>query len=255
MIKTFNKHIKWREDRGKILICDCKLLRDLFLPLTFLEAIKEINNGLDFIHLSSENKNIYFDFEKLKMLGNLEISPLTEKSFPKAMQILDNELGKERVRDKEFLYEKFKEFPEFFLGVFLDKELIGVVSGFPREDYLLMGELAIDRRFQGRSFGKRLVQKFERITREKGYSKIKVGSDDKALEFYRSLGYKPFLLAQYKKGEYKKKDFGLEIIKTGSNEEDFVALRLNEFSIEQLEELRKKFPKAYFQYIFEKILE
>jgi GNAT superfamily N-acetyltransferase len=148
----------------------------------------------------------------------MKISKLKRKEFSSAMKILNNELGSERVRDEKFLLEKFKEFPEFFIGIFLDKELIGVICGFPREDYLLMSELAIDRRFQKRGFGKLLVKEFDKIAKEKNYSQIKVGAMDGAISFYNSLeDYNPLLLIQYDSGKYVPSEFNLPIIRTGNH--------------------------------------
>ena len=58
--------------------------------------------------------------------------------------------------------KKFKKFPEFFIGMFLDEKIIGVIGGFPRGDYLLMSELAVDSKFQGKSLGKKLVKHFDK---------------------------------------------------------------------------------------------
>lgn len=187
----------------------------------------------------------------LKEKYNPKISSIKRTEFSQAIKILDNELGKKRVRNEAFLLKRFKEFPEFFIGLFLDKELIGIICGFPREDYLLMSELAIDRRFQKRGFGKLLVKEFDKIAKEKNYSQIKVGAMDNAINFYNSLkDYKPFLLIQYNPEKYVPSEFNLPIIRTGNHGEDFVELEVKNPSILELENLRKKFPKAHFQYIF-----
>ncbi len=188
----------------------------------------------------------------MRLLSDLEIRHIKDKEFNKAIKILDEELGKKRVRNSNFLYEKFNKYPEFFLGIFLDNDLIGVISGFPREDYLLISEIAIDSKFQKRRFGRRLVEEFEKIAKKKDYKKINVGSDDKAVEFYSSLNYKPFLLVQYKKNVYFPEKFKLPILRKGNFGEDFVELSIKNPSLENLKNLRKKFPKAYFQYIFTK---
>jgi len=68
-------------------------------------------------------KKVFSDFEKMELLSKLELKQLEEKDFQKAMEILDNELGKERVRNSSFLFDKFKKFPGFFIGIFLTKNL------------------------------------------------------------------------------------------------------------------------------------
>jgi GNAT superfamily N-acetyltransferase len=181
--------------------------------------------------------------------SKLKIKRLTKKDFPKAMKILDNELGKKRARNSEFLNKKFKSFPKFFIGIFLEDELIGVICGFPREDYLLMSEIAIDSRFQGRGFGKRLVKAFEVIAK-KDYKQINVGALDVSIPFYKSLNYQPFLLVQFKKREYSKEDFKeFKIIKYGQG---IIEIAVKNCNVELLRKLRKKYPQANFQYIFSK---
>ena len=132
----------------------------------------------------------------------------------------------------------------------MDNELIGVICGFPREDYLLISEIAADSRFLGRGFGKRLVERFEGIALLNDYHKINVGSRDSAIDFYASLGYKPFLLVQFKEKDYIPKDFkNLNIIKSDKKS---VEIKIEKADIKILKELRKKYPKASFQYIFTK---
>ncbi len=185
---------------------------------------------------------------KLLKKGIFKKLPLED--FSLAMNILDNELGKERVRNSDFLKKKFKEFPDYFIGLYLRNELMGVVCGFPREDYLLMSEIAVDSRFQRRKFGEMLVKEFEKIGFQK-YTKIHAGALDKAIEFYKSLNYKPFLLVQFKKGDYAEKDFSnFEILAI----RDYgFELKIKDCNLKELSKLRKIYPKANLQYIFTKI--
>lgn len=194
----------------------------------------------------------------MKLLSDLEVKHIKYKELKEAIKILDKELGENRVRNPKFLYNKFKEYPEFFLGIFLNDELIGVVFGFPREDYLLMSELAIDRRFQRRGFGRLLVKEFEKVAKEKKYYKINVGSEDKSINFYSSLNYKPFLLIQFGKGDYFEEDFNkFKIIRIYNYNKNNTAIEVKiiNCNLELINKLRNKFPKAYFQYIFTKQIE
>jgi len=248
MIKTLNKHVRWRKDKNKILICDCKRLIDLKMPFEFESVIKKIERGINQNKLDNKEKLLFSDFEKLKMISNLEIRQIRKNEFQKAMAILSNEL-KVRVRNDNFLSQKLEEFPQFFIGVFLDNELIGIICGFPREDYLLISELAIDSKFQRRGFGKRLVEYFENIAK-KDYKKINVGAQDKTIEFYKSLEYNPFLFIQYKKGDYSLGNFSnFKIINHNS---ESIKVQIEECDQEHIKKLRKKYPKANFQYIFYK---
>jgi GNAT superfamily N-acetyltransferase len=192
------------------------------------------------------------EFNKINFLTNLEVKKLRKKDFSLAMNILDNELGRERERDSDFLKKKFNQFSEYFIGVYLEGEIIGVVCGFPREDYLLVGEIAVDCRFQRKGFGKRLVKEFENIGFKK-HNKINVGSFDDSIEFYKSLNYIPFLLIQFNKGDYHKTDFSdFKVL----NVKDYgVELEIKKCSLDELEKLRKKYPKAKLQYLFSKTKE
>jgi ribosomal protein S18 acetylase RimI-like enzyme len=213
--------------------------------------MENLTKGVEKEELSGEEKLVLSDFEKMKLLSELKIKEITSKDFPKAMEILNNELGKERVRDEKFLYEKFKKFPQFFMGIFLDEEIIGIICGFPREDYLLMSEVAVDSRFQSRGFGKKLVEEFETTLKNTKYKKINVGAYDNKIGFYKSINYKPFLLIQFKEGDYKLEDFdALKIIKHSPGS---IELKIEKCSLEELEKFRKKYAKAHLQYIFTKM--
>jgi len=249
MIRTLKKQVKWRKDKKALFICDCKRLMDLKLSFEQESFLKRLSMGLNPKELVAEEALIFSEFEKMNLLDDLKINQLPKEDFYLAMNLLDNELGKNRARDSNFLEARFKENAEFFIGIYLGKELIGVVCGFPREDYLLMSEIAIDSRFQRRKFGEKLVKEFEKVAFKK-YNKIHAGALDNAIEFYKSLNYKPFLLVQFENGVYNKNDFS-----------SFKVLRILDYGIElnprncnliELKELRKLYPKAKLQYIFTK---
>lgn len=246
-MKTLKKQIKWRMDKRALFICDCKNLKNLKLDIEHEQFLKLLSKGVNSNELTKNHKIIYSEFEKLGYLTNLETKTIPPEDFDSAMIILDNELGENRVRSKEFLKEKYKEFKEYFIGLYLDKELVGVICGFPREDYLLMSEIAIDFKFQKRGFGKLIAKRFEEVGFAK-YNKIQVGADDDAVHFYKSLNYSPFLLVQFDKGTYSKEDFSGFKIK--SVRDWGIELEVEICSIKEINELRKKYPKAYLQYIF-----
>ena len=248
-MNTLKKEVKWRKDRNAIFICDCKRLIDLKLDFKYENSLKKIFRGINSDELIGNEKLILEEFKKMNLLVDLELKKLLNNDFSLAMKILDNELGKNRSRNTTFLEAKFKEFPNYFIGIYLGKELVGVICGFPREDYLLIGELAVDFRFQRRRFGEKLVKKFEKIGFEK-FNKINVGALNNAIEFYKSLNYDPFLLIQFEKGIYSKKDFSrFEIL---SVKDYGVELKINECNPDELNKLRKIYPKANLQYIFTK---
>ncbi len=257
MIRTLNKHIKWRRDKKDILICDCKRLIDLKLSLRYKSFMEKLDKGIEKDNFIEEEKKVFSDFEKMKLLSNLKIRPIKLKEFDYAIKILDDELGKDRGIKKDILSQKFKKFPEFFIGTFLDNEMVGVICGFPRQDYLLISKIAIAPIFQNRSFGKRLMEKFEEAAKGK-YNKINVGARDSSVYFYKSLlGYKPFLCIQFKVGDYSKKDFDdFHIIKEYNFDSKNLVIEteINGSDLKLLDKLRKKYPKVWFQYIFTKRL-
>lgn len=247
---TLNKHVKWRKDINNILICDCKRLIDLKIPLGYEKTMEKIEKGVDKKDLGEREKLLVKDFKNLKLLANLEIRAVRKDEFSSAMKLLDREL-KIRVRDNKLLFEKFNKFGELFIGVFLDNEIIGLVCGFPREDYVLMSEIAVDERFQKRGFGKKLVKAFEKMALKFG-NKINVGAMDNIIDFYKSLNYSPFLLIQFNDKDHSLKDFSdFKIIRSDSG---FIEVETEICDINYIKRLRRKYPKAHFQYIFTKVL-
>jgi hypothetical protein len=257
MIQTLNKHVKFRNDNNAIFICDCKRLIDLKIEYKFNSFMDKLNKGLEKTTLDKEEKNILSDFEKLKLLSELKIRSLKEADFKEGMALLDNTLENNRVRDSNFLYDKFRKYPQFFIGIFLDKKIIGLICGFPREDYLLVSEIAIDSRFQRRSFGDRLLKEFEKRAIGK-YKRINIGACDNSLGFYEKQGYNPFLLIQFKKRNYDLSNFENLIDSESKFKEfeDFYMIEIHriEVSINKITALRDKYPDASFQYIFTKNL-
>lgn len=249
---TLNKHVRWRKDRDNILICDCKRLIDLKIPLDFEKTMEKIERGDDGNELEDKGKVLLKDFENLKLLANIEFRPIRRDEFNLAMKLLDKEL-EIRVRDNKFLFEKFKKFGGLFIGLFLDNEIIGLICGFPREDYILISEISVDERFQNRGFGKRLVKIFEKKALKFG-NKINVGAMDNAINFYNSLNYKPFLLIQFKKSDYSLKNFkNFKILKEKDYNDDVnLEVKIEKSDLRVISNLRKKYPKASFQYIFTK---
>jgi GNAT superfamily N-acetyltransferase len=256
-MQTLNKHVKWRIEKKEILICDCKRLIDLKLPLEYTGFMKKLERGFEKNMLNQKEKLAFKDFEKMRLLSNLEIRQIREKEFNNAMSILDKELGKNRVRDKDFVYNKFKGYSQFFIGLFLDNEIIGIICGFPREDYLLISEIAVDLKFHNRGFGKKLVKEFEKRAVKK-YNQINAGAEDKAVGFYNSLpDYKPFLLIQFAKKDYSDKNFsGFKFIKKYDfdKENRAIEVEIKNADLNLLNNLGEKYPLAWFQYLFVKKL-
>ena len=107
MKETFNKHIRWRQENSEILICDCKRMMDFKVPLIYLGFLKSLENGIEEKNLDKNYKKLFSDLKKVNFLSEIKTKVLDNKDFSPAMKILDEELGKERVRDGVFLKKKW----------------------------------------------------------------------------------------------------------------------------------------------------
>ncbi len=217
-MKTLNKHIKWRKEK-EILICDCKRNINLKVTLKYEKELIKLEKG------EKINEKLELDFKKLGFLVDLEIKQINDLN--ELFKLLDKFL--KRARTNSFLTKRYKENPKLFIGIYLDKELIGAIGGFYREDYSLISELAIDSKFRRRGFATLLVKEFE-----KKAGKIQVGALDEAIGFYESLGYESYLFVQ-------------------KDKENFYIKHTSD--LKRIIELRKKCPSLCFQYIFRKYWE
>jgi len=259
---TFSKHIKFRKEADCLLICDCKLLRDFKVDLAFENFIHAVHKGIkERTTNTAREKLLLKDFHSMHMLSTITIKSILPDEFPQADVFMEKHLyhGK-RPRTYEFLLEKCRENPTLFLALYIDKELAGVVQGFPRDDYVLMSELAVDIRFQKRSLGTQLARAFEKNAKKLHYKKIKLGAEDKAISFYTSLGYNPSLFMQVPE---EKKDEVISTLKEDKQEildvrivNHLAGIELAVDSIDQtkLDYLKKKFTPVSAQFLFTKYL-
>ncbi len=187
-METLNKHIRWRKEK-EILICDCKRMIDLKIPTRYEKEMIKLERG------EKIDKKLLSDFKKLGLLANLEIKQISNQK--ELFDLLDKFL-KDRTRTNKFLAEKLKKYPKFFLGLYLNKELIGAICGFYREDYIVISELVIDSKFRRKGFATLLVKEFEKNSDKN----INVGALDKSINFYKSLGYKSHLFVQKDKEHF-----------------------------------------------------
>lgn len=216
-MKTLNKHVKWRKEK-EILICDCKRMIDLKIPAKYEKEMIKLERGEDI------DKKLFSDLEKLGLLVDLEIKQID--SSKELFKLFDKFL-KDRTRTNNFIEKMLKKYPKFFLGVYLNNELIGAICGFYREDYIVISELAIDSKFRQRGFATLLVKEFEKNADKE----IRVGSMDESVDFYKNLGYESYLFVQKDNEHFDVK---------------------HEPDIEKITKWRKLCPSLCFQYIFKK---
>jgi len=180
---------------------------------------------------------------------NTEIRRIKPAEFDPAMDILEKELGDGMGRTRKELKKTFNKTPEFFIGAFIDDKIEGIICGFPREDYLLMSEIAVYSQFQKHHFGKKLMEEFEKKAFEK-YNKIKLISKDDVKGFYFGLGFTPSIFIQFEDKIYTPKDFENE--KIISMKRYGVELTSENCSEKELATFREKYPLANMQYLFTK---
>ncbi|MBN1896147.1 MAG: GNAT family N-acetyltransferase [Candidatus Aenigmarchaeota archaeon] len=251
-MKTFSIHVKWRKDNNHIFICDCKRLLDLKMPLEYGNFMKKIDFGIAAGDLKGEYKKAFSDFAKTGLLADLSVRSLTREDMPAAMDLMSRALSGRMTRTRRFLSDRHNNFPELFKGIFIGSELAGAVFGFPRNGYVLMSEIAVDRRFRGRGFGRHLATAFEKNAFSI-HPRINAGSFDESAGFYSSLSYRPFLLAQFPGDAYTSADFrGYSVLRSSRT---FAEIETEKADIRFIGKMRKKYQNASFQYIFTKVLD
>jgi len=247
-MKTFSKHVKYRVENKEIFICFCKELLDFKIDIKYLPLIQNIQRGLNTEILDNNDKILIEELNRFGGLIELQIKPIQKKDYTSIYNFLTKHLH--LVRTKEFLLEKLKQYPHYFKGLYLDHELIGVIQGFPREDYILISEIAIEQRFRNRGFGHLLVKEFEKETTEK----IKVGAENNAINFYKSLNFKPSIFMQFKKKNFNQNTFkDYKILYQKEYDEIIgVEIEFKEISLYSLDKLKNQFKPYSIQYLFTK---
>lgn len=255
---TLSKHTKFREEEEDVFLCQCKDMVDFRVEHKYLELLKKLSAYVEETELSAEEKEFVAELRKARMLSDICLRTISEQEFDKADELLVKYLyTKKRPRSYDFLKDQFRQFPQFFIGLFVGDELVGVIQGFPREDYLLISEIALKPQFRNKGFGRLLLIEFERRAKTEKYQKICVGAEDKAIGFYKKAGYKPFLMAQIEKniGKSKPTLSKYQLIKKYvDNNYDIYELVAEQDTIEYLEEAKKDFKTPHCQFIFYKIM-
>lgn len=263
-MKTLSKHVKYRAEKESIFICNCKELIDLKVDNKYLPFFDRLNKGIEEKDLDNQEKQLLKELSKLKLLSELKFKKLEYKKYEEVWNFLEKYLFlesnmKDRPRSYDFLLDKLKENQDFFIGLFMDNELIGVIQGFPREDYFLMSEIAVSKKFRSRGFGALLVNEFEKRAKQKKFKKIKAGAQNNAVNFYKKLGYIPSILIQINKKD-KIKDFEKLIKKykimslKEIDDNIIIEIGYQKLDISFLDELKKEFNAFSTQYIFTKYL-
>lgn len=259
---TFSKHAKFRQEKDNILICNCKLLQDFKIGLEFKNFINKVNEGIDPKKIIPEKEHLLFkDLQTMRLLSELSIKQITFDNFKYADNFMENHLYLgNRPRDYKFLLNKLKQNPSLFIGLYLNNEIIGAIQGFPRDDYILLSEIAVDIRFRNRKFGSLLMKEFEKNAKKYKYSYIKAGAEETAIGFYSANGYLPSLFTQIKE-EYEIKTLkalekqGYKIIAvTHVNKITGIEIASKDCNLLKLKDIRKLINPLSAQFLFTKQL-
>lgn len=263
MIKyTFSKHVKFRKERDCILLCNCKQLHDFKVELEFEKFVNRVNCGISTEEIIEEKELLLFkDFQTMKMLSKLSFKQIKSDNFKQADSFMEKYLYKgKRPRDYEFLLTKLKENPSLFIGLYLGSEIIGAIQGFPRDCYILLSEIAVDKRFRKRGFGSMLIKEFEKNAKRYNYPFIKAGAEDTAIEFYSANRFMPSLFFQVKEEKEKsiirlleKENYKIIAI-THVNNITGIEIAIGNCNILKLKKLRKLLNPLSAQFLFTKQL-
>ncbi len=82
-----------------------------------------------------------------------------------------------------------KEFEDFHIAAFHNKQIVGILLLKPNKDRIKMRQVAVDDFWQGKGIGKAMVFFAHKIAFDKGYKKIELHARETAIPFYLSLGY------------------------------------------------------------------
>jgi len=247
---TFSKDVKFRKEQNSIFICNCKLLQDYKIRLKYFKTMNKINRGVSVQKLNKDEKPLFNDFMILNFLKPLYLKEIKTKNYKKVYNFLKENIPLKR--SYAFLLNKLKNNPKFFMGLYLDEELIGVIQGFHRDDYTLLSEIAVDLRFRGRGFGSKLLHAFEKKVK----GKLKVGALDDVIHFYEKCGYSKSIQIQIPWKLFQKMKNAIKHIKILSLKK-INNLAIMEISIKDKHKLLKLVLSASIvskQYIFTKCI-
>jgi GNAT superfamily N-acetyltransferase len=112
-------------------------------------------------------------------------TPIDRAILELRYRILRQPLGLD-FTEEQLLAEK----DEIHLALLIDRTPIGCILLAPQERTTIkFRQMAIDPAYQGRGFGKLLIDRAENIARSRGYQKIVLHARETAIEFYLKVGY------------------------------------------------------------------
>ncbi|MBS3782063.1 MAG: GNAT family N-acetyltransferase [Candidatus Thermoplasmatota archaeon] len=108
---------------------------------------------------------------------------------------------------KENIEEELEEQPEYWIGAYVDKNLIGIIFGTDDGRKGWINRLAVAEDYRGRGIGRKLVEELERVFEQKGFkiwaALIEPDNPD-AMKFFEHLDFEEFGIKYYSKRENEK---------------------------------------------------
>lgn len=187
----------------------------------------------------------------------MEIKKLPEKDLDEAYAL-----------DKKYVHEdstldEFKKFyqenPKLYVGCYEEGELIGLVYGSTKEDFVILNSIAVRGDYWRKGIGSKLLKKFEEQVKKLNATKISVVAAEGWVEnFYLKNGFELVaFFVQIKKNKLPKdyKKFGYKIVKEKEDmDKKILFIETKELSTKDRETIRKKFNAEQVNYLFEKKL-
>ncbi len=129
------------------------------------------------------------------MMEQIRIVPLNDDNANAFYSLVEEYLPDS---EPESLKKYAKEFPQAFLTLLMDNEVIGVAFGWfrsmevPEDDSFTLNGIAVRYDYQKKTYGKKLLRAFEEAALEYGATEVSLGSADGYVEkFYIDCGYVP----------------------------------------------------------------
>jgi GNAT superfamily N-acetyltransferase len=143
-------------------------------------------------------KLIMFKYSFL-LYNNMEIRNIKLKELKKAddfQQSILNPNKRKRYRPWSTIYNNYKRESSLFVGAFDKNKIKGIVFGYIKKNKILLGEMAVSNKYQGKNIGKKLINKFETNAKKLNKNYIELGAWGSAEKFYLKLNYYPILFLQ-----------------------------------------------------------
>ena len=151
-------------------------------------------------HKILEEENIFLEENKII---DFEENPIPKESFYKLAYVsgnksrffLDGNFGVEKFKK---LYQKWidnsitKEFADKIFYTLEDEKISGFVTLQKKNNYAIIGLIAVDPKIQSQGIGTQLIKKCENYCIEEGIKELKIPTqkeNKQACNFYQKLGY------------------------------------------------------------------